>query len=132
MVEVLRATPGSCGLVTGNGWYLTKHSAVVLASSPPESADGARPELAAVGNVEPIELLTEAVGPATIETYTVLFGREGAPERGIIVGRTEAGRRFLANTPEDAELLASLVATEAAGRAGRVEVRDGANRFVPS
>jgi hypothetical protein len=56
----------------------------------------------------------------------------GVPERGIIIGRTEAGRRFLANTPEDPELLAALALTEAVGRRGRVEFRDGANCFVPS
>ena len=37
MVVKLRKERGSKGLVTGNGWYLTKHSAAVLASESPES-----------------------------------------------------------------------------------------------
>ena len=41
-------------------------------------------------------------GAATIETYTVLFDREGAPARGIVIGRLPDGARFIANTPPDA------------------------------
>ena len=45
MVQALRADPGSLGLVTGLGWYLTKHSVGVygtepgLADRPPPAPD---------------------------------------------------------------------------------------------
>ena len=41
----------------------------------------------------------EANGPATVETYTVVFDREGEPELGIVIGRLADGTRFIANTP---------------------------------
>jgi len=133
MVERLRAAPGARGLVTGNGWYLTKHAALVLASAPREGG--------AVGQAAPVPepslpddtASTEpAEGPATLETYTVVFDREGAPARGIAIGRTEAGRRFVANTPDDQAFLEAFVAVENVGRKGRVRAVDGHNRFEPS
>jgi len=74
--------------------------------------------------------VTDPQGRGSIETYTVLHGREGNPVRGIIVGRLEDGRRFLANTPDDAAVLDSLVTREGVGRTGRVAPHgDGTNRF---
>jgi acetyl-CoA C-acetyltransferase len=74
----------------------------------------------------------EAEGPATIETYTVLFGRDGGPSRGIVVGRLEDGRRFLANTPESRAAAEALADDEAIGCKGRVSHSEGVNLFDPS
>ena len=40
MVDVLRADPGSLGMVTGVGWYLTKHSIGIYGTEPPGSRPG--------------------------------------------------------------------------------------------
>ncbi len=42
MVEALRSDPGARGLVTGLGWYLTKHSVGVYSTDPPPVPRGAR------------------------------------------------------------------------------------------
>ena len=130
LCERLRERPGSLGLATGNGWYLTKHSAVVLGSAPPDRPPGAAPDAPALP--PPVELVDEARGEAAVESYTVLYERDGAPARGIVIGRTADGRRFLANTPEDRAVLEDLVAREGVGRRGRVEPLDGRNRFTPA
>jgi acetyl-CoA C-acetyltransferase len=132
MVEGVRSTPGTKGLVTGNGWYLTKHAATVVASGP---RDGGLPAQRREdeGVVPETTASTEsAEGDATLETYTVVFDREGAPLRGIVLGRTDEGRRFVANTPEDRLLLEAFVAAEEVGRRGRVSHRDGRNLFDPA
>jgi acetyl-CoA C-acetyltransferase len=67
-----------------------------------------------------------------VEAYTVVYDREGAPARGIVLGRTGEGRRFLANTPGDRALLESFVAAEQVGRAGTLSQRDGATVFDPA
>ena len=128
--ERLREQPGALGLATGNGWYLTKHAAVVLGSAPPDGPPGPAPREAALP--PPVEILEEARGGACVETYTVLYDRDGAPTRGIVIGRLDGGRRFLANTPEDRALLEDLAAREGVGRRGRVEPVDGRNRFTPA
>ncbi|MEX1253187.1 MAG: acetyl-CoA acetyltransferase, partial [Dehalococcoidia bacterium] len=70
--------------------------------------------------------------PATVETYTVAYGREG-PERGIVIGRLDDGRRFLANTPTDRALLESMTQREFVGVKGAVRNDEGAgiNVFAP-
>jgi acetyl-CoA C-acetyltransferase len=135
MAERLREGPGSKGLVTGNGWYLTKHAASVWSTE-------RKPEgLPRNGLVDPLPgdqmertpapAVEEANGPGTIETYTVVFDREGAPERGIVLGRLQDGRRFLANTPDDRSLLEAFVTAEEVGREGKLSHSDGLNRFDP-
>ena len=72
-------------------------------------------------------------GAATVETYTVLFDRDGAPERGIVIGRLADERRFIANTPTDSRTLESMTKREMVGTTGSVEATDaGVNVFTPS
>lgn len=138
MAERLREKPGSKGLVTGNGWYLTKHAASVWSSAPkPGAAPHARlperlPSQAAGMETTPVEIAVEAQGAGTVEAYTVVYDRSGAPERGIVLGRIEDGRRFLAHTPDDRALLEAFVAEEQVGRQGRIDFSDERNRFDPS
>ena len=122
---------GGLGLVTALGWYLTKHAAGVYGAAPPPPGR-ARP--ASEPRLEPAPPPAEApLGPGVVETYTVLHGRDGAPERGIVVGRDAEGRRFVANTPADRALLEDLETREAVGRSGKLSGEaDGRVRFDPA
>ena len=75
-----------------------------------------------------------ATGPGRIEAYTVMHDRDGQPATGYVCGRLDGngakGRRFLANTPEDPDLLRDLLAVEAVGRGGNVQVDQAANRCI--
>ena len=106
MVGVLRADPGSLGLVTGLGWYLTKHSLGIYGTEPgpaskvgpgtmaslPGDAEcrsgrsaspGLRPQraVAALPQCSPD---ADARGEVTVETYSVSYepGRRTCPCRG--------------------------------------------------
>ncbi|MFI5216122.1 MAG: acetyl-CoA acetyltransferase, partial [Candidatus Limnocylindria bacterium] len=76
--------------------------------------------------------IPEAHGEGTVETYTVLFDREGEPTRGIVLGRTQAGARFLANTPDDRASLEAFLASRDVGSVGKLSSHDGHNRFEPT
>jgi len=128
MVERLRAKRG-IGLVTGNGWYLTKHSACVLSSDAPEP--GPTPAAPPKPGPEPVAMRRDAEGDAEVAAYTVLYDREGRPERGIVVGRLESGEGFVANTPDGRADLEAFVAEEQVGRRGRVRPVADHNRFEP-
>ena len=82
---------------------------------------------------QPHGSLTPASGPATVETYTVIFNRDGAPERGIVIGRDDEQRRFISNTPTDRGVLESMVKQEMVGAKGSVQrAADGeTNIFSP-
>ena len=111
MVEKLRADRGKLGLVTANGWYVTKHAAGIYSSEPPRKEWARRDPkaLQAVVDARPKPaVIDEPSGAATIETYTVIFDRDGAPEQGIVIGRDAEQRRFIANTPPDRGLLESM------------------------
>jgi acetyl-CoA C-acetyltransferase len=135
MLDRLRATPGATGLVTALGWYVTKHAVGLYGSAPPlrpwRPADDGAVQAAATAAPGP-RVVVDAEGRGTIETYTVLHDRDGAPVRGIVVGRLDDGARFLANTPSDRVVLDALVRDEAIGRAGVVRRHGETNRFDPA
>jgi acetyl-CoA C-acetyltransferase len=134
MMDKLRAQPGTFGLVTALGWYLTKHSVGVY-SAQPTTTPAALEAPALQQDLDAAEhppLRREASGPATIETYTVLHDKDGMPMRGIVVGRLQDGARFLANTPADRAVLEGLMAAEAVGRPGVVATDGDSNRFDPA
>jgi acetyl-CoA C-acetyltransferase len=133
MMDKLRAKPGSYGLVTGNGWYLTKQSTGIYSTTPPsrpfEREDPAilQRQIDALPHPEIIET---PQGRGVIETYTVVHKREG-PFLGIVVGRDANGRRFVANTPNDPQMLAAMEASEQIGRTGTVTQAGELNIFTP-
>jgi acetyl-CoA C-acetyltransferase len=120
-VGALRDAPGSAALVTGLGWYATKHAIGVYASHPPRHEGrqtfawrDLQPEVDALPQcrVDP-----DATGPVRVETYTVTFDREGTPERGILACRTTEGTRAWGNV-DDPDELTRLCAEEGIGRTG--------------
>ena len=134
MGELLRARPGAKGLLTGNGWYLTRHSASVWSTQPREKSGTppAGPNAAERARRRPLAPVAEARGSGTVETYTVLFDREGQPARGIVLGRTQTGDRFLANTPDDRASLEAFLTSQDVGSVGKLSSQDGHNHFEPA
>jgi acetyl-CoA C-acetyltransferase len=132
LVERLRAGGGTYGFVGANGGFLSKYAVGIYStrSAPFRVCDSSalQAELDAV----PAPAFTDTPeGPATIETYTLSYGRDGEPEHAVILGRLRAGgQRFMACTaPGDAPTLAMLVAEEPLGMAIEVRPADGVNHF---
>ena len=120
-VGALRRAPDSAALVSGLGWYATKHSLGVYASRPPRHG-GALPFAwssvqSGVDALPRCKVDPSATGAVRVETYTVTFDREGAPERGILACRTADDSRAWGNL-SDADALALLCAEEGIGHTG--------------
>jgi acetyl-CoA C-acetyltransferase len=108
-VRRVRAESGTLGFVGANGGVLSKYSAAVYSCAPRPWTDwsdaAAQAELDAVAG--PAVAATPS-GPATVETYTVKYGRAGAA--GVVIGRCRDGSRFVATTvPGDDETVAALL-----------------------
>lgn len=135
MMQRLRARPGANGLVTGNGWYLTKQSTGVYSTRPVEGRWERQDPYVIQRQIDALPhptVIERPNGSAKIETYTVVHSRDGY-FMGIVVGRDSEGRRFAANTPNDPELLAAMEASEQVGRPGEVRRADDdkTNLFIP-
>jgi len=131
MMEKLRAAPGKFGLCTGNGWYITKHSAGIYSTKPFEgdwSRDDPKSYQREIDAGVHVKVTEKPEGAASVETYTVASDRKGR-RFGIIVGRLSDGSRFLANTPDDEATLQMMMQEEILGRAGRVAPGERTNLF---
>lgn len=115
MVRRLRGG-GRLGLLYGQGGFVTKHHALVLSAVQPEQAlkqDTSVQTLADAkrGAVPPF--VTEASGDGTVESFTVLYGRGGEVEHGVVMLRTGEGGRALARIPAgDRATLAHLTSMD--------------------
>lgn len=127
MVRAIRGRQDASGLLYGQGGYMTKHHAIVLASQPsasPRLADDYSVQQDADARRGPVPALAmDHIGPATLETHTVLYRRDGSVQHGVVVGRTPAGGRLLARVDaDDLDGVAALVDTQRSpiGRHGTV------------
>ncbi|WP_156255544.1 acetyl-CoA acetyltransferase [Sandarakinorhabdus oryzae] len=131
MVRSLRDRPADQALLYGQGGYVTKHHALVIGNRPAEAAwlmlnkDVQEVAEDARADVPPYD--GHYAGPARLETYSIVFGREGQPSHGSVVGRTPDGARVFGKIDvADADALATLLSLDAhpIGLPGMVSVAD--------
>jgi acetyl-CoA C-acetyltransferase len=111
MVRRMRDGAG-LGLLYGQGGFVTKHHGLVLSRQPPREALSQETSVQAAADrakrAVP-DFVAEAIGKGTVESFTVLYGRGGDAEHGVVMLRTEDDRRTLARIPaRDAATLAHL------------------------
>lgn len=112
MVRRLRGDD-KLGLLYGQGGFVTKHHALVVSKTPP--GDALAQETSVQGEADRNrravpEFVTEASGKGKVESFTVLYGRGGDAEHGVVMLRTADARRTLARIPaSDHATLARLL-----------------------
>ena len=118
MAEVLRADPGSVGMVTGVGMHMTKHAFGLYSTATPPMGKVRRP--AEISPMPTVAITDRHAGPATVAGYTVAHGRDGTPQWGLLITDLEDATRAYTRV-EDADLLTALEAEEWVGRPVHLE-----------
>jgi acetyl-CoA C-acetyltransferase len=119
----LRAGAGSVGWVSGLGMSATKHAMAALSTDARRIAasDGRSSVLTLPKDqLEGPPLVDAPDGAAEIESYTVTFNRDNAPEKSMLYLRLPDGRRSVANGEKDDALFRLLLDVEGVGVRGRV------------
>jgi acetyl-CoA C-acetyltransferase len=118
VVADLRERPGERGLVWANGGYATKHAFGVYATEPPPAGFRHASPQAEIDALPRRDLAppADAAGPAEVEAYTVMFGRDGEPELSIASCLLADGRRAW-GTSTRADVSAALRTGEWVGAA---------------
>jgi acetyl-CoA C-acetyltransferase len=122
MAQVLRADPGSVGVVTAVSGMLTKQGVSAWSTEPPPAGfrfDDVTEDVARATAV--VDVVADAAGPATVVSYTVLYDPTGAG-RAVVLCATDDGRRTLG--VGDAALADVATREELCGR--RVRIAAGA------
>ncbi|HJQ59923.1 MAG TPA: acetyl-CoA acetyltransferase [Vineibacter sp.] len=135
MVRQARRRRGKFGLVTANGNYVTKHSWGIYSTTPttrPWQREDPKALQAELDGLPRAPFTETPRGAAHVESYTIMYGKNG-PDFGVVIGREdETGRRFLANVPRDPATLADLQDKESLNRAGTVAREGKLNVFRPA
>jgi acetyl-CoA C-acetyltransferase len=107
MADVLRADPGSLGLVTGVGMHMTHHGAALWSTRPGDLVLPAEP-----GPLPQTTVVHGAEGPARVVTYSTVYDRTG-PEWTALICDLPDGTRCYARLedppPADTDLLGATV-----------------------
>ncbi|MBA2325425.1 MAG: acetyl-CoA acetyltransferase [Actinobacteria bacterium] len=132
MVDACRRDPGSVGMVSALGWYVTKHSLGLYSTTPP--SDG-------FARVDPAKTQTEVDalprrsvaggydGEATVEAMSVVIERDGSPSLAIVSLLTPPGARVLANSREP-DVMQAMTGEAWEGRTVRVRTDGAANELA--
>jgi acetyl-CoA C-acetyltransferase len=112
MVRRLRGG-AKLGLLYGQGGFVTKHHALVLSRQAPQAPLAQDTSVQAEADrhrgAVP-EFVTEASGRGAVESFTVIYGRHGEVEHGVVMLRTKDNARALARVPaQDGATLAHLL-----------------------
>jgi acetyl-CoA C-acetyltransferase len=110
-----RNQPGERALVWANGGFCTKHAFGIYSTEPPVHGFRQRDVQADVDALPKVEVAVDHEGPATIEAFTVMHGRDGMPERAYAACRLADGRRAWAWT-SDAATMVSMTNSEWVGQ----------------
>ena len=112
MVRKLR-NGAKLGLLYGQGGFVTKHHALVLSRQAPQGPLAQDTSVQAEADrhrgAVP-DFVTEADGKGSVESFTVIYGRGGDVEHGVVMLRTPDNARALARVPaHDGATLAHLL-----------------------
>ena len=112
MVRKLRGG-ARLGLLYGQGGFVTKHHGLVLSRQAPAHTLAQDTSVQAEADRRKgavPEFVTEADGKGKVESFTVIYGRGGEVEHGVVMLRTPADARALARVPaNDTTTLAHLL-----------------------
>ena len=102
MTERLRES-GGIGLVTGLGWYATKHAVGIYSAEPPARGwrQGDTTADQAAIDASAVEVASDALGAATVVASTVVAGRYGKPSAAPVIARLPDGRHVAAAAEEE-------------------------------
>jgi acetyl-CoA C-acetyltransferase len=90
------------GLLYGQGGFVTKHHALVVSTTPPREALAQETSVQAEAdrNKRAVpDFVASASGKGMVESFTVIYGRNGEVEHGVVMLRTEDNHRTLARIP---------------------------------
>jgi acetyl-CoA C-acetyltransferase len=119
MAQVLRADPGSSGMLNAVSGVLTKQGVSLWSTEP--APRGFRTEDVSAETARELRvapLVEDATGDATVVTYTVLF-EGGSPSRSVLLCELGDGRRTLTSNA-DPGLAATAMREELCGRTLRL------------
>lgn len=96
MTDVLRADPGSYGMVSGVGMHMTKHVYGLYSTEPGPVAppDQARVQADVDAAHPPVPIVDSYDGDATVAAYSVIHDREGNPQSGVLVCDIDGARTY--------------------------------------
>jgi acetyl-CoA C-acetyltransferase len=119
MVTKLRVDSSALGLVTGVGWYSTKHAWGIYGSSPPQQPFRFR-NLQNEIDATPKCPTRQDDGSVVVESYLVSHRPDGQRDRLVVVGRLGDGSRVISHSKDD-ELMARFEIEEMIATRGRVD-----------
>jgi acetyl-CoA acetyltransferase len=115
MVRALRDGRGATGLLYGQGEFVTKHHAVVLGRAPHKAGfdfESDRQQVADARRGAVPSLDPAYAGAATVETFSVPFGRDGSPRFGAVIARTPEGTRVMARVEAEDHATLAMFCSE--------------------
>ena len=127
-----RADPEGVGMVSGLGWYITKHSIGLWSAAPPpkgwQAPDMSHSQASIDSSTLQVVEASTTGGTARIDGYTVVHDRDAGPVSVPVFASTPGGHRVVARS-DDPELAAAMSGGMFVGHEIDVKPADDHARF---
>ena len=112
MVDAISSSSFDTGIITSLGWFMHKHSAGIFSAVPIETEldhFDLEDEANLLVGKPPEQIQEQTNGTGTIETYTILYSRDGSILQAVLYGKTDEGFRFISQTAPDPDIFQELI-----------------------
>ncbi|MCU0446223.1 MAG: acetyl-CoA acetyltransferase [Microscillaceae bacterium] len=132
-VDKIRQNQYQSVLVSALGWYITKHAIGIYGKNPPKSIShwlsddytDIQNQINAQALPEPV---AQAQGDFKVLAYSLVYGRNNMPQKGIVLGELSDGKRAFAFIEASESELWVMQNLELVGRVGQVRYDEAKKR----
>ena len=131
VVERLRHSPRSFGLVQALSWFISKHAAGLYSGEPGQMPWKPQDSKAKARLYPRVRVVEKPQGAVRVESYALTYGRDGSPKSAVVFCRDAVGDRCLAAVDPEAGVLEQMAREEPIGRLGGIswDESESKNRF---
>lgn len=133
LVESISQGKATTGMITSLGWFFYKNAVGIYSATPKETTlsqyDLADEKDFLVGS-NPVSIAKLVSGKGIIETYTIIYAKDGSPSYAVVYGKTDKWLRFIAQTPAEPDVFDALSTQNQVGRAVRLTHDASQNRNI--
>jgi acetyl-CoA C-acetyltransferase len=105
VTDILRGSAHGLGLVSGLGWFITKHALGVYGTDPPlhgyRQADTSAAQSVIDDSAQPVALEVDRPTPATVVAVTVVRDKFGTATGAPLIARLPDGRQMALSAADD-------------------------------
>jgi acetyl-CoA C-acetyltransferase len=133
LAEAISKGQYTTGMITSLGWFFHKNAVGIYSATPRDTnlcQYDLEDETDYLAGDHPVRIEKRVSGKGIIETYTIIYSKDGSPSYAVVYGKTDQGLRFIAQTPKDLDVFSALSTINHVGKSVRMKHDEAIGRNI--